>query len=314
MNFYGADILSVRQFEKNDLDLLFNVARKMEDVLKDATLCEVLRGKVLGNLFFEPSTRSRVSFGVAFNRLGGFVRDTVGVECTSMVKGESLHDTAKIVGSYVDIIAIRHKEEYSAKVAAEATDVPVINGGDGTNEHPTQALLDLYTLIKERKQIDGLTVVLVGDLKYGRTVHSLANLLPIYAKVNFIFVSPDSLRMPKDIVDRLKDSGIHVHETSKLAEVIPQADVIYSTRIQEERFADKQEFLKLRGVYIIDKNMITTMAKEDVIIMHPLPRDNELNPDLDNLPNAIFFEQAKNGIPVRMSLFALLLGKEKEFI
>lgn len=317
MNFKGASILSIAQFNCGDIDVIFNVAEKMEKYAFGQAKTNVLNGAVLGNLFFEPSTRTRISFGTAFSRLGGSVNETVGLKSSAIAKGESLFDTSKVIGGYVDVMAIRHPQKGSVAKFAEATDVPVINGGDGIGEHPTQALLDLYTIVKEKyrttKNLKNVTIAMVGDLAYGRTVHSLAKLLSLYENITFTLVSPTSLQMPEYIVALVKERGHTVVITENLAEGIKNADVIYATRIQEERFDSAAEYEKHRGVYSLNKATYTNTCKPDAIIMHPLPRDgrsgsNELDTDLNNHPNLAIFRQACNGVPVRMALFALVLG------
>lgn len=316
MDFKGADILSVDQFQREDIAKIFDVATQMEIYATRQKVTRVLEGAVLGNLFFEPSTRSRVSFGAAFNRLGGEVRDTTGFTFSSMAKGESIHDTSRVISGYVDCLVVRHPEEGSVQQFAEATHLPVINGGDGPGEHPTQALLDLYTVMKEHgrnlDQIDGLSIAMVGDLKHGRTVHSLTKLLALFNNISFTFVAPDALRMPDAILERARSRGHHIRETEDMLEGIRDVDVVYMTRIQEERFATPQEFNKYRGKYSLNKALYEQHCREGTAIMHPLPRDsrpgaNELDNDLNGHPRLAIFRQTDNGIPIRMALFAMVM-------
>lgn len=317
MNFKGASILSIDQLNCGDIDVIFNVAQKMEKYAFGQARTNVLNGAVLGNLFFEPSTRTRISFGAAFSRLGGSVNDTVGVQFSSIAKGESLFDTSRVISGYVDVMVIRHPEKGAVAKFAEATEIPIINGGDGTGEHPTQALLDLYTLVREKygttKKLKHFTIAMVGDLAYGRTVHSLAKLLSLYENITFTLVSPTRLQMPEYIIALIKERGHTVVITEDFTEGIKEADVIYTTRIQEERFDSITEYEKYRGIYSLNKATYTNTCKPDAIIMHPLPRDsrsasNELDTDLNHHPNLAIFRQTDNGVPVRMALFALVLG------
>ncbi len=317
MNFKGSSILSVDQFDCKDIETVVKAAQKMEKYASRAIGTNVLKGAVLGNLFFEPSTRTRISFGTAFSRLGGSVNETVGLKFSSVTKGESILDTSKVIGSYVDVIVVRHPQKGTVAKFAEATNVPIINGGDGIGEHPTQALLDLYTIVKEKygttKKLENFTIAMVGDLAYGRTVHSLSKLLSLYNNITFVLTSPAKLQMPEYIVTLIKERGHKVIITEDLANGIKEADVIYVTRIQEERFESTAAYQKYRGVYSINKAKFTSICKPDAIIMHPLPRDsregaNELDTDLDQLPNLAIFRQTYNGVPIRMALFALVLG------
>jgi aspartate carbamoyltransferase catalytic subunit len=319
--FRGKHILSVDQFDHHDIDLLFAVAARMRPYAQRLKVSRVLEGCVLGNLFFEPSTRSRISFGAAFARLGGTVCDTTGFQFSSMAKGESLSDTSRVVSGYVDIFVVRHPVEGSVGEFAAATKIPVISGGDGPGEHPTQALLDLYTIYEERgrnlNQIDGLRIAMVGDLRYGRTVHSLSKLLCLFKNVRFSFISPNELRMPEPIVDRCRSAGHEVHETEELFSGISDADVIYVTRVQQERFTNEEEAGRFRGSFVINRTVYDKYCKSGAILMHPLPRDSragaqELSTDLDTTPNLAIFRQTDNGIPIRMALFALVMGVESD--
>lgn len=321
MLYKGCHILSIDQFTLNDLQTLFSVAQQMEPYAARRKRTRVLEGAILGNLFFEPSTRSRISFGAAFNRLGGSVRDTTGFQFSSMAKGESLYDTSRVVSGYVDIIVMRHPTIGSVREFASATRIPVISGGDGAGEHPTQALLDLYTIRKELnrdlKELRGLKIALVGDLKFGRTVHSLMKLLSLLERVHFTLVAPVELQLPADLVEDAKKRGHTVLATTDLHEGISRVDVIYTTRLQQERFTSEAEAEKFRGSYSITTAVYTRFCRPGTVLMHPLPRDSragamELHDDLNSNPQLAIFRQADNGIPVRMALFALVLGVEHQ--
>ena len=317
MHFPGSHILSVQQFERGDIDRIFAVADRMEPYARRQRITRVLEGAILGNMFFEPSTRTRVSFGCAFNLLGGNVRETTGFETSSISKGESLYDTARVLSGYSDVIAMRHPQAGSVAQFAEASRVPVINGGDGANEHPTQALLDLYTIRKElqhrgREGIDGLRIGMIGDLKYGRTVHSLARMLTLFRDVHVSLVSPRELQMPEYLVEGLRAAGHQVTISDQLETGIGQLDIAYSTRIQEERFPSREEADRYRGRFRLNQSVYTRFCEPNTVIMHPLPRDsrpeaNELDSDLNDNPNLAIFRQADNGVLVRMALFALVL-------
>jgi len=319
VNFQGQHILSVSQFNREAIEQIISVADRMKPYATHQCLSKVLDGAILGNMFFEPSTRTRVSFGCAFNRLGGNVRETVGTENSALAKGESLADTAKVMSAYSDVIVMRHPLEGSVAEFAKSSRVPVINAGDGSNEHPSQALLDLYTMSKELERqgrtIDGMQISMVGDLKYGRTVHSLSKLLNQFKGVNFSFVSPKQLSMPVEIIEQLIENGHDVRETDDLEAGLADADILYQTRIQEERFTTKEQANKFRGAFRINKYAYSQFCQPTTVIMHPLPRDsradaNELDKDLDQHPNMAIFRQADNGVIVRMGLFALILGVE----
>jgi len=317
VKFPGSHILSIGQFERYDIDQIFHVADQMEPYAHRKKITRVLEGAILGNMFFEASTRTRVSFGCAFNLLGGEVRETTGFATSAISKGESLYDTARVLSGYSDVIAMRHPGEGSVAEFAAASRVPVINGGDGANEHPSQALLDLYTIEKELKDhgrsgIDGLRIALIGDLKFGRTVHSLCKLLTLYKKITVKLISPQALRMPGDIVENMRLAGIQVEESGQLEEGIGHVDIAYATRIQEERFSNKEEADLYRGQYRLNQAIYTRACEPNTVIMHPLPRDsradaNELDNDLNDNPNLAIFRQADNGVLVRMALFALIL-------
>ena len=316
MEFAGAHILSVGQFERADIERIFEVADRMAPYAHRERITKVLDGAILGNMFFEPSTRTRVSFGTAFNLLGGDVRETTGFEHSAIAKGESLYDTARVISGYSDVIAMRHPTSGSVAEFAAASRVPVLNGGDGANEHPTQALLDLYTIRKEVEakggSIDSLRIAMIGDLRYGRTVHSLAKLLSVFHRVSITCIAPNELRMPADIVELLRERGHTVVESDDMQQSISHVDIAYSTRIQEERFASIEEANLYRGRYRLNQAIYTAHCEPNTVIMHPLPRDsrpeaNELDPDLNENPNLAIFRQADNGVLVRMALFAMVL-------
>lgn len=316
MNFTAANILSITQFERGDIDTIFQVADSMLPYARREKRTRVLDGAILGNMFFEPSTRTRISFGAAFNLLGGMVRETTGLSNSALAKGESLEDTARVLSAYSDVIAMRHPDNGSVEAFAKASLVPVVNGGDGSNEHPTQALLDLYTIQTELRDkgrtLDGLKIAMIGDLRYGRTVHSLCKLLTLYQQVEVKLISPTALQMPEDIVELLRQSGVKVVVSDELEPNIQDVDIVYSTRIQEERFASQQEADLYRGRFRLNQQIYTKHCQPHTVIMHPLPRDsrkdaNELDPDLDQNPNLAIFRQADNGVVVRMALFALIL-------
>ncbi len=316
MDFAGSHILSVDQFERADVERIFAVADRMEPYAHRRRVTKVLDGAILGSMFFEPSTRTRVSFGSAFNLLGGEVRETTGFENSAIAKGESLYDTARVLSGYSDVIAMRHPAEGSVAEFAAASRVPVINGGDGSNEHPSQALLDLYTIKSEMAGrgggIDRLRIAMVGDLRYGRTVHSLCKLLCLFDGVQVVLVSPGELRMPADIVEEMRQAGHQVLESEALEASIAHVDIVYSTRIQEERFSSQEEADLYRGRFRLNQNIYTHHCEPNTVIMHPLPRDSrdharELDDDLNDNPNLAIFRQTDNGVLVRMALFALIL-------
>lgn len=316
MNFAGAHILSVDQFERGDIELIFKVADSMEPYAQRRKVTRVLEGAILGNMFFEPSTRTRVSFGCAFNLLGGNVRETTGIQSSAISKGESLYDTARVLSGYSDVICMRHPQEGSVAEFASASRVPVINGGDGANEHPTQALLDLYTIQKEIRDkggsLDGLRIAMIGDLRFGRTVHSLAQLLALFNKMHVVLVSPKELAMPEAVIEKLRAAGHTVVISTELTPSIQHVDIVYSTRIQEERFDSKEEADLYRGRFRLNQAIYTRYCEPNTVIMHPLPRDsraeaNELDKDLDENPKLAIFRQTDNGVLVRMALFALVL-------
>lgn len=305
----GRDVLSLEEFSLEEIILILETAEHFEEMVASQGRLSLLFHRILATLFYEPSTRTRLSFETAMQRLGGGVISVADAKSSSsVVKGESLTDTVRIISGYADVIVLRHPEEGTARLAAEAASVPVINAGDGAGHHPTQALLDLYTLRKECGHIEGLHVALVGDLRYGRTVHSLAKILGRFG-VRLTFVSPSDLAMPRGITHSLKEEGTHIEETSDLEEAAREADVLYITRMQKERFPTLEEYDRCKGCYRVDLSLISR-AREGITIMHPLPRVNEISPEVDEYPGAAYFRQAANGIPVRMALLALILGEE----
>ncbi|MFN3237806.1 MAG: aspartate carbamoyltransferase [Pseudomonadales bacterium] len=316
MDFVGSHILSVSQFDRRAIEEVFAVADQMEPYARRQRVTRVLEGAILGSMFFEPSTRTRVSFGSAFNLLGGEVRETTEVKASSLAKGESFYDTARVLSGYSDVIVMRHQQEGSVAEFADASRVPVLNGGDGSNEHPSQALLDLYTIRKEllskNKTIDNLTIALIGDLRYGRAVHSLCKLLSLYNNVSFTLVSPPELTLPADYVEDMRSKGHTVTLSSDMSG-IGGADILYVTRTQEERFPDPEEAEKYKGLFRLNQTIYTEYCEPNTVIMHPLPRDSranasELDIDLNDNPNLAIFRQTDNGVLIRMALFALILN------
>ena len=304
LEFAGRDIISIKDFSREEIDYILETAAAMEPIAKTGS--DMLKGKILATLFFEPSTRTRLSFESAMHKLGGSTIGFAEAEIASVKKGENLADTVRVVENYADVIAVRHPLEGAARLAAEFAEAPIINAGSGAEEHPTQALLDLYTIVKEKGKIDGLNIALIGDLRYGRTVHSLAYALSLY-DVKLYLVSPETLRMRKEVLKTLRDKKVEVIEKNRVEEIIGDADVLYVTRIQKERFPDPAEYAKVKGSYKIDLETLRN-AKEDMIILHPLPRVDEIAPEVDSTPHAKYFRQVWNGIIVRMALLALILG------
>jgi aspartate carbamoyltransferase catalytic subunit len=297
----GSDIISVRQFEPQELSTLLGIVERFEG---DSP--PLLDGRVLAALFFEPSTRTRLSFESAMVRLGGGVVGFADAGISSAAKGETLQDTIRIVESYCDLFVIRHPREGAARAAAEATFRPVINGGDGSNQHPTQTLLDLYTIQRRVGRVTGLRIGFLGDLKYGRAAHSLVEAV---AKLGneLVLISPESLRLPKRYVEELDALGVPYEQTTDLNAEIESLDVLYVTRIQQERFVDPLDFERVRNAYQVERQLVDR-GKDGLIVMHPLPRVNEIHPNVDDSPRAAYFEQAKNGVTVRKALLALLMG------
>jgi len=306
--FLGQDIIAVDQFDRRRLAYIFQRADEMRDLVAHAGATDLLRGYVLTCLFYEPSTRTSASFIAAMQRLGGTVIPiTQGVQFSSVSKGESLPDTIRVLEQYSDVIVLRHPDVGSAQVAADAASVPIINGGDGIGEHPTQALLDLFTIHEALGGVDGLKIAMVGDLRYGRTVHSLTRLLLQY-NVSLRFVSPDTLRLPLNLMNTVIDSGKNVRETDNVYDVIADADVLYVTRIQKERFGDPKAYDEVKDAYEITPALMR-LAKERMVIMHPLPRVGEIHTAVDADPRAAYFRQVRNGMFIRMALLAAVLGQ-----
>ncbi|WKZ51323.1 MAG: aspartate carbamoyltransferase [Anaerolineales bacterium] len=305
--WYGKDIISVKQFSRKDLDYIFGVAHEMRGMVERVGTFDLLKGKILANLFYEPSTRTSSSFTAAMERLGGSVIPINEVKYSSVTKGETLADTVRTLECYADVIVLRHPETGSAAIASKAAKKPIINAGDGTGEHPTQALLDAFTVKSELGRFDGLTVTMLGDLKYGRTVHSLARLLSLF-NVKLNYVSPDILKMPKEAMDEVGEKNIPQAEFDSLDQVLPETDVLYVTRVQKERFENVDEYEKVKGAYVIDP-AVMQVAKQKMIVMHPLPRVTEISMDFDDDPRAAYFRQMEYGLYVRMALLAMVLGK-----
>ena len=298
------NIISIKDFEREDIDYILDEATKLENIAKSKEVSEELKGKILGLMFFEPSTRTRMSFETAIKRLGG---DGIGFETSgssSVSKGESIADTAKMFEGYSDALVIRHELEGVSKFISGIVDVPVINAGDGAGQHPTQTLLDLYTIKKEIGKIDDLKIALIGDLKYGRTVHSLSNALCLYNNVKIYLVSPPELKMPQEVLIDLDKTNIVYEEADSIESVIDDVDVLYVTRIQKERFGDVDDYLKIKGAYIVNKKML---EGKDIIVMHPLPRIDEIDTDVDDTKYNKYFTQAFNAVPVRMAILKTLI-------
>jgi len=308
-DFKGQDILDGAQFTREELEYILDVAEDMHQWLNKRNSLNLLNGYVMGALFFEPSTRTRLSFEMAMHRLGGSVVGFASAIESSAAKGESLADTIRTVDQYADIIVLRHPQIGAAREAAAVARAPVINGGDGAGQHPTQALLDLLTIRSERGQMDGNTIALCGDLKHGRTVHAGVELYKHY-DCKLIFVAPEALKMPPDITARLRAHGVDVQETTDLEAAMEKADVLYMTRIQRERFADPSEYERLKGSYVLTREMIERI-NPGLTILHPLPRVDEITTDVDDLPDAAYFRQVRNGLFVRMALIALVMGGYK---
>lgn len=305
--WYGKDILSVKQFSRADLEYIFDVAHEMRVMVERVGTFDLLKGKILTNLFYEPSTRTSSSFTSAMERLGGSVIPINEVRYSSVSKGESLPDTVRTLECYADVIVLRHPEVGASALAAQYARKPIINAGDGVGEHPTQALLDLFTIVEELGGADGLQVTMLGDLKYGRTVHSLARLLSLF-DVRLSYVSPDILRMPAEIISELDERNVPQEAHTTLDAVLPDTDVLYVTRVQKERFADQAEYESVKDAFVITPEIMQN-AKERMIVMHPLPRVGEISIDFDDDPRAAYFRQMEYGLYVRMALLAMVLGK-----
>ena len=298
------NIISIKDFEREDIEYILDEASKLEDIANSKEVSDELKGKLLGLMFFEPSTRTRMSFETAIKRLGG---DGIGFEnsgSSSVSKGESIADTAKMFEGYSDALVIRHELEGVSKFISDIVDVPVINAGDGAGQHPTQTLLDLYTIKKEIGEIDNLNIALIGDLKFGRTVHSLSNALGLFNNIKIYLVSPPELRMPQEILLDLNKTNVEYVEVDSIEEIINDVNVLYVTRIQKERFGDIDDYLQIKGAYIINKKML---EGKDLIVMHPLPRIDEINGDVDDTKYNKYFTQAANAVPVRMAILKTLI-------
>ena len=298
------DIISILDFTKEEILYILEISARME---REA-YPDILKGKILANLFFEPSTRTRLSFEAAMKRMGGQVIGFDELGTTSTVKGESLRDSVKIIEGYCDIIVLRHFLEGASRLTADSVGIPVVNAGDGASQHPTQTFVDLYAIKKAKGDIENLSVGFLGDLKYGRTAHSLAYALSHF-NADMYFVSPPSLRMPKDYIEELEIRGVSYQEVESIADVSEKLDILYCTRIQKERFAEPVEYEKVRGLYKLSKSIMDELnVKDDLKILHPLPRVDEMDESLDATEYAMYFQQAHSGIPVREALLALVLG------
>lgn len=301
-------LLSSKDLTKEEILAVFERASEFFPTVSEKKMLDLAKGKILATLFYEPSTRTRFSFETAMIRLGGAVISNPNMlETSSAKKGETLYDTAKMVSTFANIIAIRHPEQGSVMEFVRGSSVPVINGGDGAGDHPTQGLLDAYTIYKQFGQFDGLTIGMIGDLKNGRVPHSECAYLSKFSRIKFIFVSPNGLEMPREIVEDLKSKEFEVDETENLEDSIAKMDVIAHTRIQKERFASEEEYLKFKGVYIINAGLMAK-AKKEAILIHALPRVDEIAVEVDADPRAKYFEQVKNGVAIRMALIAKLLN------
>lgn len=301
-------VISVHDLPAEEIVDVLDRAEDMLATARGEATMDLLKGKVLACIFFEPSTRTRLSFETAMNRLGGGVIGFAGTEATSVVKGETLADTIRMVSGYADAVVLRHPREGAAKLATEFSSVPIINAGDGAGQHPTQTLLDLFTIRTEKKRLENLNITMVGDLRYGRTVHSLSIALSKFGNT-INLVSPEGLEMPEEVVGYLSDTGMLGKACHSPEEVIADTDILYVTRIQKERFPDLVEYEKVAGIYRVDPQLVSR-GPEDMIIMHPLPRVKEITPEVDALPQAKYFVQAFNGVPVRMALLSMVMGGE----
>lgn len=301
-------VISVHDFSVDEIVDVLDRAEGMVDIARGKATSDLLRGRVLACIFFEPSTRTRLSFETAMNRLGGGVIGFAGTDATSVVKGETLADTIRMVSGYADAVVLRHPREGAAKLATEFSDVPIVNAGDGAGQHPTQTMLDLFTIRTEMGRLEGLNISLVGDLRYGRTVHSLAIALSKFGNT-INLVSPEGLEMPGEVTGYLKGMGMLGKACHSPEEVIANTDILYATRIQKERFPDLVEYERVAGMYRVDPDLLSR-GPESMIVMHPLPRVNEITPEVDSMPQAKYFEQAFNGVPVRMALLSMVIGGE----
>ena len=298
------NIISIKDFDRQDIEYILDEATKLEDIAKSREISEELKGKILGLMFFEPSTWTRMSFETAMKRLDG---ECIGFESSvssSVSKGESIADPAKMFEGYSDALVIRHELEGVSKFISDVVDVPVINAGDGAGQHPTQTLLDLYTIKKEIGEIDNLKIALIGDLKFGRTVHSLSNALGLFNNVKIYLVSPPELKMPQEVLHDINKTNVKYEEVETVEEIIDDINVLYVTRIQKERFGDIEDYLKIKGAYIINKKML---EGKELIVMHPLPRIDEIDTDVDDTKYNKYFTQAANAVPVRMAILKTLI-------
>ncbi|KON26664.1 aspartate carbamoyltransferase [miscellaneous Crenarchaeota group archaeon SMTZ-80] len=303
MNFEGRDIVSIKDFSKAELERIMSVSDLMEPLSREGS--DILKGKIMATLFFEPSTRTRISFESAMLRLGGNYIGFTEPKLTSVEKGENLADTVRVVENYANLIILRHPLEGAARLVSEFVNIPIINAGSGAEEHPTQALLDLYTIKREMGKIDKLKIALIGDLRYGRTVHSLAYALSLF-DVKLYLISPDLLKMRKEVLEEI-NGKIEVFQETDLKKVLPKLDVIYMTRIQKERFPDLKDYELVKGSYRLSRDDLK-FVKRKTIVMHPLPRIDEITFDVDNTHHARYFKQAFYGLLVRMALLSLILG------
>ena len=301
-------LMNPLDFSVEELEKLFDLANDIENnPAKYAHACD---GKILATCFYEPSTRTRLSFESAMLRLGGQVLGFSEATSSSAAKGESVSDTIRVVSCYADICAMRHPKEGAPMVAASKSKIPVINAGDGGHQHPTQTLTDLLTIRTKKGQLGNCTIGLCGDLKFGRTVHSLINALVRYENVRFILISPEELRIPSYLRDKLTDMGVEFQEVIKLEDVMPELDLLYMTRVQKERFFNEEDYVRLKDFYVLNKQKMEN-AKEDMLVLHPLPRVNEISVEIDNDPRAVYFDQAQYGVYVRMALILTLLESAK---
>ena len=297
-------MISIKDLERKDVEYILDEASKLENIAQSKEVSDELKGKILGLMFFEPSTRTKMSFETSMKRLNG---ECIGFEnsgSSSVSKGESITDTAKMFEGYCDALVIRHEYEGVSKFISDIVNIPVINAGDGAGQHPTQTLLDLYTIKKEIGEIDNLNIALIGDLKFGRTVHSLSNALGLFKNIKIYLVSPPELRMPQEILIDLNDTNVEYEEVDNIESIIDKVDVLYVTRIQKERFGDIDDYLKIKGAYIVNKKLL---KGKDVIVMHPLPRIDEIDTDVDNTKYNKYFTQAANAVPVRMAILKTLI-------
>ena len=304
------DIISMNDMSKEEILEILEIAKKIEKTSEEEKL-NFLKGKIIATLFFEPSTRTKMSFESAAFRLGAQVLQLPPLELSSVKKGESFSDTIKMVESYSDVIVVRHPNDGAARLASITSQKPVLNAGDGSNQHPSQTLLDLYTIKEEKGTLNNLSIAFVGDLKYGRTVHSLVKALTHFNPVIY-FVAPKILQMPSYLIDDLDKNNIKYEILEDFRDCLDKIDVFYMTRIQKERFPDIEDYEKLKGVYVINKKNILGKCKEDMIILHPLPRVDEISTDLDDTKHALYFKQAKNGIPIRQAMMMKVLDKVKD--